>query len=223
MRLSLPFCLVLISCSFPVSTALRIAITFLMHLDLRERDSIPARTFSFLNATLVASYPLQSSTSDALSTLIKACHHIIISTPVSLLESLIFAIQAGLAVWIEDKRFSLQGEAYNDLVRNFHFLLSLYSLLSYSAAHASLRIVPSAFTTTSAVCDFSERPFAAPYLCVLAHSIAGPGTSRVSMLLLRSALPLFTAGYLVQRRSTRVHRCVYAWLWWRVAVWLGSA
>lgn len=208
--------------SFPVSTALRIAIALLRHLDLHEGDSIPVRTFSFLSASLVASYPPQISTSEAISALMKTLHNMIMSAPVSLLESIIFAIQTGLAVWIEDKRFSLQGEAYNDLVRNIRFLLSLYSLLSYSAAHASLRIVPSAFTTTSAVCDFSERPFAAPYLCVLAHSIAGPGTSRVSTLLLRSALPFFTAGYLVQRRSTRVHRCVYAWLWWTVAARHGS-
>jgi hypothetical protein len=116
-------------CSFPVSTALRIAIAILRHLDFHEGDSIPARTFSFLSATLVASYPPQSSTSDAVSVLIKALHHMIMSVPVSLLESIIFAIQTGLAVWIEDKRFTLQGEAYNDIVRDFLFLLSPYSLL----------------------------------------------------------------------------------------------
>ena len=127
--------LILISCSFPVGTALRFSIAFLKHLDLRERDSIPARTFSFLNATLVASYPPQSSTSDAVSALLKAFQHIIMSTPVLLLESVIFATQTGLAVWIEDNRFSLQGEAYNDLVSDFliSFLsLSLLSLLRSS-------------------------------------------------------------------------------------------
>src|SRR6266702_284464 len=117
-------------CSFPVSTALRVAIAILEHLDLHEGDSIPPRTFSFLSATLVAAYPPQSSTSDAVSALIKALHHMIMSTHVSLLESSISAIQTGLAVWIEDKRFSLQGEAYNDIVRDFLFLLSPYSLLS---------------------------------------------------------------------------------------------
>ena len=121
MRLSLSFCVVLMSCSFPVNAALRIAIAFLKHLDLRERDSIPARTFSFLNATLVASYPPQSSTSDMVSTFIKACHRMIMTTPVSLLQSIIFAIQTGLAVWIEDRRVSLQDDAYNDLVCDFFF------------------------------------------------------------------------------------------------------
>jgi hypothetical protein len=126
----LSFSLMLMTCSFPVSTALRIAIAFLKNLHLRERDSIPARTFSFLNATLVSSYPPQSSTSDAVSALLKAFHPIIMSTPVSLLKSVICAIQTGLAVWIEDERFSLQGEAYNDLVSDFLFPLSPYSLLS---------------------------------------------------------------------------------------------
>ena len=119
------------SCSFPVGTALRFAIALLKHLDLRERDSIPPRTFSFLNATLVASYPPQSSTSDAVSALFKAFQHMIMSTPVSLLESVIFATQTGLAVWIEDNRFALQGEAYNDLVSDFDIpFLSLFLLLS---------------------------------------------------------------------------------------------
>jgi hypothetical protein len=117
------------SCSFPINAALRIAVAFLKHLDLRERDSIPLRTFSFLNATLVASYPPQSSTSDAVSTFIKACHHMIMTTPVSLLQSIIFAIQTGLAVWIEDKCVSLPDDAYNDLVCDF-FFLDLFPLLS---------------------------------------------------------------------------------------------
>jgi hypothetical protein len=188
----------LMPCSFPVSTALRIAIAFLKHLDLRERDSIPARTFSFFNITLVASYPPQSSTSGAVSALLKAFRHMIMSTPVSLLQSVIFAIQTGLAVWIEDKRFSLQGEAYNDLVSNFLFLLSLpIPYLVYSAAHASLRITPSAFATAPTICNFSERPLPAPHLCVFAHSTAGTGTGSVSTIFLHSALPFFVAGYLV--------------------------
>ena len=125
------FSLMLMSCSFPVGTALRFAIALLKHLDLRERDSIPPRTFSFLNATLVASYPPQSSTSDAVSALLKVFQHMIMSTPVLLLESVIFATQTGLAVWIEDNRFSLQGEAYNDLVSDFDIpFLSLFLLLS---------------------------------------------------------------------------------------------
>jgi hypothetical protein len=95
------------TCSFPVNTALRIATASLKHRHLCGRDSIPSQTFSFLNATLVGSYPPPS---DAISALLSAFHHMIMSTPVSLLESVIFAIQTGLAVWIEDKRFSLQGE-----------------------------------------------------------------------------------------------------------------
>ena len=117
-------------CSFSVSNALRIAIAILRHLDLHEGDTLPAQTFSFLSATLAASYPPQSSTSDAVSALIKALHYMIMSIPVSLLESIVFTIQTGLAVWIEDKRFSLQGEAYNDTVCDFIFILSPYSLLS---------------------------------------------------------------------------------------------
>jgi hypothetical protein len=37
----------------------------------------------------------------------------------------------------------------------------------------SLRIAPSAFATAPTVCDFSECPFPAPHLCVLARSTAG--------------------------------------------------
>jgi hypothetical protein len=40
--------LMLMTCSFPVNTALRIAIAFLKHLDLRERDSIPRSNVFFL-------------------------------------------------------------------------------------------------------------------------------------------------------------------------------
>ena len=183
--------------SFPVSTALRIAIALLRHLDLHEGDSIPVRTFSFLSASLVASYPPQISTSEAISALMKTLHNMIMSAPVSLLESIIFAIQTGLAVWIEDRRFSLQGEAYNDIVRDFLFLFSSY--LVYYTAHASLRIAPSAFTTTPVVCKVSERPLPTPHLCVLAYSTPSTRTSRVSTLLLRNALPFVTAGYHVQR------------------------
>ena len=111
-------------------TALSIAVAILKHLDFQEGDSILARTFSFFRATLVASYPPQSSTSDAVSALIKALRHMIMSTPVSLLESIIFAIQTGLAVWIEDKCLSLHDEGYNDIVRGVIFQLSPYSLLS---------------------------------------------------------------------------------------------
>ncbi|KAN0127601.1 hypothetical protein V8E53_014579 [Lactarius tabidus] len=64
----------------------------------------------------------------------------IMSTPVSLLESAIFAIQTGLAVWIEDKRFSLQGELYNDLrlqllPLSVTFLNALSPLLTSAFSH----------------------------------------------------------------------------------------
>ena len=68
--------------------------------------------------TLTASYPPQPSTVDTASELIKALHRMIISVPVSLLEPVVFAIQAGLAVWIEDDFASLSVDQYNDLVRN---------------------------------------------------------------------------------------------------------
>ena len=68
--------------------------------------------------TLTASYPPQPSTVDTASELIKAFHHMIISVPTSLLESVVFAVQAGLAVWIEDDSVSLSVDQYNDLVRN---------------------------------------------------------------------------------------------------------
>ncbi|KAI9465060.1 hypothetical protein BJY52DRAFT_1184101 [Lactarius psammicola] len=135
--------------SFPVGTALRIAIAILRHLDLHEGDPIPARTFSFLSAILVASYPPQSSTSDAVSALIKALHHMIMSTPVSLLESIISAIQTGLAVWIEDKRFSLQGETYNDILMPlFESLLQRLQQLPLSVAslNALSPLLTSAFS-----------------------------------------------------------------------------
>ncbi|SRR6266404_398521 len=114
---------------FPLSTAFHIAIAILKHLHLHEGDSIPTRTFSFLSTVLVASYPPHSSTSDTVSALIRAFRSMIISTPVSLFEPTILAIQTGLAVWIEDKNFSLQSDVYNDLVRNFLSYSSPQSLL----------------------------------------------------------------------------------------------
>ncbi|KAH9168458.1 hypothetical protein EDB89DRAFT_1583918 [Lactarius sanguifluus] len=135
--------------SFPVSTALRIAIAILRYLDLREGDSIPVRAFSFLSATLVASYPPQSSTSDAISALIKAFQHMIMSAPVSLLESIVLAIQTGLAVWIEDKRFSLPGEAYNDILMPLYesLLQRLQQLpLTVTSLNALSPLLTSAFS-----------------------------------------------------------------------------
>ncbi|KAH9060463.1 hypothetical protein EDB87DRAFT_1616076 [Lactarius vividus] len=135
--------------SFPVSTALRIAIAILRYLELRDGDSIPVRTFSFLSATLVASYPPQSNTSDAIFALIKAIQHMIISSPVSLLEPITLIIQTGLAVWIEDRRFSLQGEAYNDLFMPLYesLLQRLQQLpLSVTSLNALSPLLTSAFS-----------------------------------------------------------------------------
>jgi hypothetical protein len=105
-------------CSFPVNTALGVALAILRRLNLNEGDSIPTRTLSYLNMTLTASYPPQPSTIDTASELIKAFHRTIISVPVSLLEPVVFAVQAGLAVWLEDDCVSLSVDQYNGLVRN---------------------------------------------------------------------------------------------------------
>ncbi|KAH9028345.1 hypothetical protein EDB85DRAFT_1970625 [Lactarius pseudohatsudake] len=112
-------------------------------------DSTPARMLAFLNATLVASYPPQSSTSDAVSALIRATQHMIMSTPVSLLESIVLAIQTGLAVWIEDQRFSLPGEAYNDILMPLYesLLQRLQQLsLSVTSLNAFSSLLTSAFS-----------------------------------------------------------------------------
>ncbi|KAH9080203.1 hypothetical protein EDB83DRAFT_2337759 [Lactarius deliciosus] len=131
--------------SFPVSTALRIAIVILRYLDLREGDSIPVRTFSFLSATLVASYPPQSSTSDAISALIKAFQHMIMSTPVSLLEPIVLEIQTGLAVWIEDKRFLPAGRRLMPLYESL--LQRLQQLpLTVTSLNALSPLLTSAFS-----------------------------------------------------------------------------
>lgn len=45
----------------------------------------------------------------------------IMSIPVSSLEPVIFALQTGLAVWIEDELMSLSAEQYNVLVSNCLF------------------------------------------------------------------------------------------------------
>jgi hypothetical protein len=105
-------------CSFPVNTALGVALAILRRLNLNEGDSIPTRTLSYLNMTLTASYPPQPSTIDTAFELIKAFHRTIISIPVSLLQPVVFAVQTGLTVWIEDNCVSLSVDQYNDLVRN---------------------------------------------------------------------------------------------------------
>jgi hypothetical protein len=108
-------------CSFSINTAMRVALAMLPHLNLDARESIPTRAFSYLNTTLTASYPPQSSIGNATSKLLKGIQHIIISMPVSLLEPIIFAVQTGLASWIEDKCMILSAEQYNNLVSNPSF------------------------------------------------------------------------------------------------------
>jgi hypothetical protein len=109
-------------CRFPVKTALGVALAILRRFNLNEGDSIPTRMLSYLNMTLTASYPPQSSTIDTASELIKVFHRMIISVPVSLLEPVVFAVQSGLGVWIEDNCVSLSVDQYNNLVRNLSSL-----------------------------------------------------------------------------------------------------
>jgi hypothetical protein len=108
-------------CSFPINTALRVALAMLPHLNLDDGDSISTRAFSYLNLTLTASYPPQSSIGNATSKLLKGIQHIIEIIPVSLLELIIFTVQTGLVGWIEDKCMIMSAEQYNDLVSNLSF------------------------------------------------------------------------------------------------------
>ncbi len=75
---------------------------------------------------------------DAVSELIKAFRRMIISMPVSLLEPVIFAVQSGLAVWLEDNRVALSTDQYNDLVRNLSYSRPYLPLSPFFAAHALL-------------------------------------------------------------------------------------
>ena len=126
-------------CSFPVNTALGVALAILRRLNLNEGDSIPTRTLSYFNMTLTASYPPQPNTIDTASKLIKVFHRMIISVPVSLLEPVVLAVQTGLAVWIEDSCVSLSVDQYNDLVRNPSSSPPCLPLsLLFFAAHARL-------------------------------------------------------------------------------------
>ena len=126
-------------CSFPVHTALGVALAILRRLDLNEGDLIPTRTLSYLNTTLTASYPPQPSTIDTASELIKVFHRMIISVPVSLLEPVVFAVHTGLAVWLEDNCISLSVDQYNDLVRNLSSWPACLALnLLFFAVHARL-------------------------------------------------------------------------------------
>ena len=78
--------------------------------------------------TLTASYPPQPSTIDTASELIKVFHRMIISVHVSLLEPVVFTVQTGLAVWIEDNCVSLSADQYNNLVRNLSSLPPCFTL-----------------------------------------------------------------------------------------------
>jgi hypothetical protein len=146
-------------CSFPVNCALAVALAILRRLNLNEGYSIPTRTLSFLNMTLTASYPPQPSTIDTASKLIKVFHRMIISVPVSLLESVVFAVQTGLAVWIEDNCVSLSVDQYNDLVRNLSSpppclpLSLLFSQLMpvYDSLLTRLQSVPLSITSLNAL------------------------------------------------------------------------
>jgi hypothetical protein len=128
--------------SFSINAALGVALAILRHFNLNEGDSIPSIALSYFSTTLAASYPPQPGTIDAASELIKLFHRMVISMPVSLLEPVVFAVQTGLSVWIEDKCVSLTVDLYNDLVRNlsssppflplslpYSQLMALYDLL----------------------------------------------------------------------------------------------
>ncbi|KAH9977578.1 hypothetical protein BJV74DRAFT_860296 [Russula compacta] len=135
--------------SFSINTALRLALTILRLLNHNEGDIVSSRTLSYLSITLNASYPPQSSTIDSAFKLIKALRQMITSTPVSSLESVIFAIQAGLAVWIEDRCASLSAEQYNDLLMPLYdsLLIRLQSLpLSVPSLNALVPLLTSAFS-----------------------------------------------------------------------------
>ncbi|KAI0301175.1 hypothetical protein B0F90DRAFT_1817189 [Multifurca ochricompacta] len=135
--------------SFPISTAMRIALAIFRRLDLDEEDSIPARTLSFLNKILAASYPPQPSTVKSTSELIKVFHHMIIAIPLSLLESVILAVQMGLVIWIEDKCVSLSEEEYNNLIMSLYdsLLCRLQTLpLSVTLLNALVPLLTAAFS-----------------------------------------------------------------------------
>ena len=104
--------------SFSINTALGVALAILRRINLDDGDFIPTRALSYLSMTLTASYPPQPSTISVVSELIKVFHNIIASIPISLLEPVVFSVQTGLAVWIEDKCVSLSEDQYNNLVRN---------------------------------------------------------------------------------------------------------
>ena len=154
-------------CSFSINYALRVALAILRHLNLHEGDSISTRTFSYLSTTLTAAYPPQSSTIDAAYRLLKDIHHVIISMPVSLLEQVVFAIQTGLAVWVEDKYMALSTEHYNDIVSNSSFLFSSSSaqpLLSqlmplYDSLLLRLQSLPISVTSLNALVPLLTAAF----------------------------------------------------------------
>lgn len=125
-------------CSFSVNTALGVALAIIRRLNLDAGNPISPRTLSYLNMTLTASYPPQPATMDAVSELIKAFRRMIISMPVSLLEPVIFTVQSGLAVWLEDNRVALSTDQYNDLVRNLSYSRPYLPLSPFFAAHALL-------------------------------------------------------------------------------------
>jgi hypothetical protein len=139
-------------CSFSVNTALRITLVIFRHLDLDEGDLIPAKALTCLSVSLTASYPPESSVVDAAVKLIKVVHHMIASAPISLLESIIFAVQRGLALWIEGKSVSLPEDQYNELVRDL-LVSSLYGPRSVNfTAHATLRFTSYAVRTAPTNC-----------------------------------------------------------------------
>lgn len=132
-----PYLLTRAWCSFSINTALRLALAILRLLNYNEGVTISSGTLSYLSITLNASYPPRSTTIDSAFKLIKALHQMITSTPVSSLESVIFAVQAGLAVWIEDRCVFLSAEQYNDLVCILFIPLPITQSISF-AAHAPL-------------------------------------------------------------------------------------
>ena len=176
-------------CSFSINTALGIALALLRLLNFNEGDPVPTRALSYLNMTLTAAYPPQPNIVHIASEVIKVFHGIIISMPVALLEPVVFAVQTGLAVWIEDTCMSLSEDQYNDLVRDLSFSSPASHLVYFFSAHVPLRFASHAATVASPIRHVFEFPRSASHRRVFAHPSASAGSSCVYTFLQHSTCP----------------------------------
>ncbi|KAA1469738.1 hypothetical protein DENSPDRAFT_640877 [Dentipellis sp. KUC8613] len=99
----------------PVPSRVNFATALIRIVTLDETYPFPFDAFSFVNATLVASYPFPDQTSPCLD-LLSIVHNQVLLTPGSLLVTLLSSLEECLCRWIKDAEAVTSVQQYNSII-----------------------------------------------------------------------------------------------------------